>query len=125
LKWVWNGNCDKYGGGITEAGLFLCSLATRQKLVVPHKIPSINTFQNIALGCRSNGIVFEPSCNSSNMAKLCIACREAKGGEREAETYKENRVVDPFIINLEDTSEEESQMTGQLHLSINGPSINE
>jgi hypothetical protein len=74
---------------------FLCSLATRQKLTVPHEISSITTFQNTVLEwfyyyfseyclrvekqlCKCIFINFHVT---SAMQGNCMACREADEGE--------------------------------------------
>jgi hypothetical protein len=65
------------------------------------------TLWNFFTECRHNGtiVVSQPSGNTSNVGKLCTAYREA--GEEEL-ICRNREPVHPFIISIEETSEEEN-----------------
>jgi hypothetical protein len=68
---------------------------------------------NSVIECKHNGtnVVSQPSGNTSNVGKLCMAYREADEGQLENRNFY-RKLVHPLIISLEETSREENDSYG-------------
>jgi hypothetical protein len=75
------------------------------------KFLSLLILCNFVIECRHSGtnVISQPTGNTSNVGKLCLACREADEGLLGNRNFYRNREpVHPLITSIEETSEEEN-----------------